>query len=129
MNKFLKLLSENENKIKVLLIIYAFYCSIVIGISWDERYYHKIGEINLKYLLSFGLVDEDFNLKYRYSTLYWSLSSLLSQVLPDKFSIEVHHIINTFFGYLLTISSNKFVNLSEESCITIILVTLNKDPE
>ena len=101
MNKFLKLLYENENKIKVLLIIYAFYCSIVIGISWDERYYHKIGEINLKYLLSFGLVDEGFNLKYRYSTLYWSLSSLLSQILPDKFSIEVHHIINTFFGLMV----------------------------
>ena len=71
--------------------------------SWDEKYYHKIGEINLKYLLSFGMVEENFDQKFRFSTLYWSLSSLLSQLAPEKYSVEIHHVINTIFGLLIFI--------------------------
>ena len=66
-----------------------------------------IGKINLDYLLSFGLLDENFDQKYRYSTLYWSLSSLLSQVVPNKYSIEIHHLINTLFGFLTIIGVYK----------------------
>ena len=102
MNNFLKLISKNEEKIKVLFILYAIYCSIKIGVSWDEKYYQIIGKINLDYLLSFGAIDENFFSKYRYSTMYWSLASLISQIAPQKFSIEIFHLINTFFG-LLTI--------------------------
>ena len=63
MNKFLKLLSDNENAIKILLVLYALYCSTVIGVAWDEISYHKTGKINLNYLLSFGLVEENFDQK------------------------------------------------------------------
>ena len=103
MNKFLKFLSEKEIAIKILLIIFSFYCAITVGMSWDEKYYHKIGEINLKYLLSFGMVEENFDQKFRFSTLYWSLSSLLSQLAPEKYSVEIHHVINTIFGLLIFI--------------------------
>ena len=102
MNNFIKLFSKHEKKIKILLILYALYCSIIIGVSWDEQYYQVIGKINLDYLLSFGLIDEDFFSKYRYSTLYWSFASLISQIVPDKFNVEIYHLINTVFG-LLTI--------------------------
>ena len=101
MNKFLKFLSEKEVAIKILLILFSFYCAITVGMSWDEKYYHKIGEINLNYLLSFGMMEESFDQKFRFSTLYWSLSSLLSQLAPEKYSIEIHHVINTFFGLLI----------------------------
>ena len=84
MNKLFKLLSEYEKQIKILILFYTFYCSLVIGASWDEEYYHKIGAINLKYLLSFGMVEENFDQKFRFSTLYWSLSSLVSQIVPKK---------------------------------------------
>ena len=47
------------------------------------------------------MVEESFDQKFRFSTLYWSLSSLLSQLAPQKYSIEIHHIINTFFGLLI----------------------------
>ena len=88
MNKFLKFLSEKEIAIKILLIIFSFYCAITVGMSWDEKYYHKIGEINLKYLLSFGMVEENFDQKFRFSTLYWSLSSLLSQLAPKNIALK-----------------------------------------
>ena len=109
MNKFLKLLSENENAIRILLVLYALYCSIVIGVAWDEIYYHKIGKINLNYLLSFGLVEGSFDQKYRYSTLYWSFGSLLSQSVPEKYHIEVNHIINTIFGLMVVVGCYQIV--------------------
>ncbi len=102
MNKLVKLFSKHENELKVLLIVYALYCSLIIGVSWDEQYYHQIGKINLTYLLSLGLIDEDYFSKYRYSTFYWSFTSLISQIVPQKFNIDILHIINTVFG-LLTI--------------------------
>ena len=70
--------------------------------SWDESFYQKTGEINLKYLLSFGQIDESFPSKFRYSTLYWTVLSFISQIFPHKFNLEVYHILNSFFG-LMTI--------------------------
>ena len=46
LKKYLTLLSKQENNIKILLILYSLYCSYKIGMSWDEGYYQKIGEIN-----------------------------------------------------------------------------------
>lgn len=102
MNKYFTLLKQQETKIKILLVIYTLFCSINIGLSWDENFYHQTGSINLKYLLSFGQIDEPFPSKYRYSTLYWSALSFINQMFPQKFSIEVYHILNSFFG-LMTI--------------------------
>ena len=41
-------------------------------------------------------------MKERYSTLYWSVSSLVTQIFPGQFKLEVYHIINTLLG-LMTI--------------------------
>ena len=98
MEKFIKLFFKHETTLKILLILYAIYCSVTIGLSWDEKYYQIIGKINLDYLLSFGLIDENFFSKYRYSTLYWSFASLVSQIIPQKFNVEAYHLINTLFG-------------------------------
>ena len=87
----------NKNFVNYL----SLYCALIVGMSWDEVYYHKIGEINLNYLLSFGLVEESFDQKFRFSTLYWSLSSLLSQIAPQKYSVEAHHIINALLGLMI----------------------------
>ena len=102
MNKYFTLLTKQETKIKILLVVYTLFCSFKIGLSWDENFYHQTGSINLKYLLSFGQIDEPFPSRYRYSTLYWSSLSFITQMFPKRFSIEVYHILNSFFG-LMTI--------------------------
>ena len=111
MKKYIKILFEQEKKIKILLIAYALYCSYQIGMSWDEGYYHEIGKINLKYLLSFGQIDEPFFMKERYSTLYWSISSLISQIFPNQIKLEVYHIINTFLGLMTIVGFYKIAKL------------------
>lgn len=98
---------ENDKKIKFILIIYTIYCAYIIGTSWDESYYHEIGKINLNYLLSFGIIDEPFHYKWRFSTLYWSISSLISQILPKKFNLEIYHIINAFIGLMTLVGLYK----------------------
>ena len=69
----------------------------------------KIGEINLKYLLSFGQIDEPFFSKYRYSTLYWTVLSFINQMFPQKFYLEVYHLLNSFFGLMTIVEA--FTNL------------------
>ena len=68
-----------RSKLKYIIVLFSFYCAIIVGQSWDEGYYKIIGKINLDYLLSFGSINEEFYGKYRYSTIYWTFSSLLSQ--------------------------------------------------
>ena len=107
MNKYFTLLAKQETKIKILLVVYTLFCSFKIGLSWDENFYHQAGSINLKYLLSFGQIDEPFQSKYRYSTMYWSALSFINQMFPKKFSIEVYHILNSFFGLMAIIGFYK----------------------
>ena len=38
-------------------------------------------------------------MKDRFSTLYWSASSLINQIFPNQFEIEIFHIINTSFWF------------------------------
>lgn len=102
---------KHEKKIKYLLIFYVFYCALIIGQSWDEGYYHKIGKINLDYLLSFGFLENDFHSKYRFSTLYWSFSSLVAQSFPKAFQIEAYHLINASFGLLAIVGLYKITKI------------------
>ena len=46
-----------NNVILSVLLLYAFYCSVSIGISWDELAHIERGNERLKYILSFGTYD------------------------------------------------------------------------
>ena len=43
-----------KNLIFYLLVTFGVYCSIIVGVSYDEFFHHDNGENRLKYLLSFG---------------------------------------------------------------------------
>ena len=111
MKKYFTILLQQETKLKVILVIYTLYCSFNIGMSWDESFHQKIGEINLKYLLSFGQIDEPFFSKYRYSTLYWTTLSFINQMFPQKFNLEVYHILNSFFGLMTIVGLYKITKI------------------
>ena len=111
MKKFLSFLIRQEYYIKIFAIIFALYCALIIGISWDENYYKILGDKNLNYLLSFGTIESDYYSKFRYSTIYWSFSSLLGQIIPDKFNDQFYHLLNTFFGLLVIVGVYKVSKL------------------
>ena len=89
-----------------ILIIFSVYCSLILGMSWDEPYHYHVGKTRLKYFFSFGKYEfpswdlQSFYIYY--SGFYDTLSAFISQTIPIKYEVYVHHIINLFFS-LLTI--------------------------
>jgi len=99
----------------VLLIIFAFYCALIIGSSWDEPYEMNIGKDRLKYLLSFGSYKYfNFHIYTEfYPAFYNTLAIFITKIFPNKYEIEIWHLTNTFFSILAVfgiykITSNLF---------------------
>ena len=103
---------KHETKIKYLLILYVFYCAIIIGQSWDEGYYHKIGKINLDYLkIYFFCLENDFYSNIVSRRFIGLFSSLMSQSFPKSFQIEAYHLINATFGLLAIVGLYKITRI------------------
>ena len=71
----------------LLVIFFAIFNAINLGMSWDEPWHYKNGIVRLKYLFSLGKYEHYdiwFNIKY-YPGLYDVLSSFVSQIFPRKF--------------------------------------------
>ena len=120
MKKILSLLQDQNKNFKIFAIIFSIYCALILGISWDENYYKILGEKNLSYLLSFGIIESEYFSKFRYSTIYWSFSSLIGQIIPEKFSDQFYHLLNTFFGLLVIVGVYKIAKLLFNKSIGII---------
>jgi len=95
---------KSENLIFFFLVIFSIYCSLILGMSWDEPYHYDLGKDRLKYLFSLG--------KYEYiSPFFWSsnspyfpgfydtLAAFVSQMISRKYEVQIHHLINLFFSF------------------------------
>ena len=91
-----------------VLIIFAFFCSLIIGSSWDEFFEMKMGKERLKYLFSFGSYKSfDFYNSRFYPGFYNTLAIFFSKMLPQKFEIEVWHLTNCIFSILAIFGISK----------------------
>ena len=106
LNKNLKIL------LIFLLLIFSYYCSIIIGISWDELFEINRGQDRLKYLFSLGSYDiaPAQNDKY-YPGLYSTISAFISNALPKKYIYESFHIINNTFSIITIFGLYKLVKI------------------
>ena len=88
--------------ILAILLIYAFYCALIIGSSWDEIYEITIGKDRLKYILSLGSYNAfDFHIFTEYYPgFYNTLAVLVTKFLPVRFETEVWHLTNLSFSIL-----------------------------
>ena len=102
----------SRNFIFYSLIIFGLYCSLTIGISYDEIYHHESGERRLKYLFSLGRFEyyNVLQLKY-YSGLYDTLSYLIVSIFPRNYIYEAHHAINFLIGVSGLLALKKFVRI------------------
>ncbi len=96
------MLKKIENPIFILLIIFAFYCAIITGSSWDELYEMNIGKDRLKYLLSFGSYQYfDFHIiTERYPAFYNTIAIFITKIFPKKYETEIWRLINSAFTIL-----------------------------
>ena len=79
--------------------------------AWDEPYFYEIGINRLKYVLSFGNYEyQDFSHGsnvYQFPGFYDTLTAFISQIIPRKYEIEIHHLINLFFSFTTILGITK----------------------
>lgn len=99
---------SNKNILFGVLILFAAYCSISIGYSWDDTTLSKQGKITLNYLFSLGRIetDEIFRREF-YSPIYYTLKYLFVQIFPINYQKEVGHLINLAFSIAAIIGLKK----------------------
>ena len=84
------------------LIIFVFYCAVIIGSSWDEVFAMTRGKERLKYLFSLGAYNSYYNpISEEFSPgFYHTLAIFFTKMFPTKYEIETFHIINSLFSIL-----------------------------
>ena len=94
------MLKKVEISTLIILIIFAFYCALTIGSSWDESYEMTIGKGRLKYLFSFGSYKDYgfYRLEEFYPGFYNTLAIFVTKIFPNKYEIEIWHLTNTTFS-------------------------------
>ena len=102
----------NLNKIILSLIaslsLFAIFCSINIGMSWDEPQNHFNGAIRANYLKSFAFGKFEFSGGWAqfhpglYDTFNFIITDLLLKIFPAKL-IGIKHLINLSFSFLTLI--------------------------
>ena len=104
MKSLIDYIAKSKNIYVLFLFAYAAYCALIVGQSWDEGFHINQGKVVLNYLLSLGKNDEQIIYRENYSSIYWSISYLLTKIFPIKYEIQVSHLINlsvsifTIFG-------------------------------
>ena len=87
-----------------ILSLFAIYCSINIGFSWDEFFHHINGAHRVEYWKSFGKFKEYNYIDNRYYPgLYDTFHFLIISFLLKFFSgniLEIKHLVNLTFGLL-----------------------------
>ena len=99
MKSLINKINKYRNLLIYILFLFSAYCAVTVGQSWDEGFHIIQGKIILNYLLSFGNIDKELLYRENYSSLYWSLSYLLTKIFPLEFEIQASHIINSSFAF------------------------------
>jgi len=103
----------NINKIVLSLIgiflLFAIFCSINIGMAWDEPQNHWQGAVRANYLKSFAFGKFEFKPggwsevePGLYDTFSFIISDLLLKIFPGKL-IGIKHLTNLTFSFLTLI--------------------------
>ena len=87
-----------KNILLCFLIIFSFYCSIIIGQTWDEYAEILKGNNVIEYLFSFGEIDNKNYYRQHYSPIYWSLLYIFTKQFPSNYLVESSHVINLIFS-------------------------------
>ena len=88
----------------VILSLFAIYCAMVVGMTWDEPMHHFSGALRMDYLKSFGQFNKFKGgaLQYYpglYDTFSFVIVDFLLKIFPGKL-VGIHHLINLTFSFL-----------------------------
>jgi hypothetical protein len=93
-----------------LLFLFAFYCTLNVGISWDDLFHIDLGNRRLKYLLSFGndykVITLPADQKF-HPGFYYTLIAFLTKMFPKTYEIGILHLANYLFSILTIFGISK----------------------
>ena len=105
-------MSEVKQKIILFfLITFSIYCALIIGQSWDEATHLAQGGITLKYLFSLGKIDTEIIYRENYSSIYWSIQYFITKIFPQKYEVQISHLVNLFFSILAIFGISKLCKI------------------
>ena len=87
-----------DHLLLIPLIIFSIYSALTVGETWDQSDSLIRGKITLDYLFSLGRVDNDISMREYYSTIYWSLLYLITEIFPSKYEIQISNLVNLLFS-------------------------------
>jgi len=121
---------ENNLKriISFFIIFFAIYCALIIGLHFDANAILTQGNDKIKYLFSFGKIN-DPPFWYRYFPgVSYAINSFLINLFPLNFKYEVFHILNliiSFFGALGVAKISKELFNSKASFVILLVIILH----
>ncbi len=121
---------ENNLKriVSFFIIFFAIYCALIIGLHWDATSILTQGNDKIKYLFSFGKIN-DPPFWYRYFPgVSYAVNSFLINLFPLNFKYEVFHILNliiSFFGALGVTKISKELFNSKASYVILLIIILH----
>tara|TARA_Y100001970_G_C14249243_1_gene870566 strand:+ start:3480 stop:5066 length:1587 start_codon:yes stop_codon:yes gene_type:complete len=107
------------NIIIILLLLFSFYSTLIVGLSWDEIFHYTNGKLRFEYLKTFGqFKNYNYSNNIYYPGLYDTITYaagyiilLLNSNFFESFFIEIQHTINFIFGSLGLIGLYKLVKI------------------
>jgi len=90
---------KTENIILFFLFIFSLYCSLIIGVAWDEPYHYVNGLNRVNYSFSLGKYEyrDITHLEY-FPGFYDTITAFITVILPKKYEVDIHHVINLIFS-------------------------------
>ena len=65
------------------------------------------GKIAIDYLLSLGKVEKNIGAREFYSPMYWSIQYFLTSIFPNKYQIQIVHLINLICSLITILGIGK----------------------
>ena len=92
----------------ILMIFFAWWCALIIGLSWDEYFHHINGLVRYNFLTSLGDFQKfEFRNNKFYPGLYDTISYAFGQIflfINKKFYVQnidlIMHVVNISFSSL-----------------------------
>ena len=92
----------------ILMIFFAWWCALIIGLSWDEYFHHINGLVRYNFLISLGDFQKfEFRNNKFYPGLYDTISYAFGQIfllINKKFYVQnidlIMHVVNISFSSL-----------------------------
>ncbi len=120
----------------ILMIFFAWWCALIIGLSWDEYFHHINGLVRYNFLTSLGDFQKfEFRNNKFYPGLYDTISYAFGQIflfINKKFYVQnidlIMHVVNISFSSLsifgLYLLTKKIFN-KKIALLSVLLTLLN----